>query len=57
MFHLVQTTSHLMYERCETCRTYIPSNGNDRSIIIGYGIAQSNNHTKQMYLNLHIRYV
>jgi len=33
MFLLVQATSHLMYERCETCRTYTPLNGNDRSII------------------------
>ena len=59
MFLLVQATSQLMYGRCEICMTYIPLNGNDKSIIsfIGYGIAHSNNHTKQLHQNLHIRHV
>jgi hypothetical protein len=47
----VQATSQLMYRRCEICRTYIPLNWNYKSIvyIIGYGIAHSNNYTKQIY--------
>jgi hypothetical protein len=53
MFLLVQATSQLMYGRCEirVCRTNIPLNENDKSIIcfIGYDIAYRNKHTKQIY--------